>query len=150
VNRAKQLLPLLGATALVILLHQAMDLGAALADSDLAMPAGRLRPLFTLESRTLTLLSADLLLLTSLLLRRRWSTVGVLGSLHWLAALALLAAVPLLLRDAGAVSVGLSGGALLSLRITVLRLVALLPGLAVLSALAGQALRRASKETTGS
>ena len=118
---ARRFFPILAAAALVILFHQVSDLFAALAGTDIHIPASRMRLVTGLGSRGAALVTADVLLI--------WAAVGLhgggalrsLGGANYACgALALLAAAIFLL-DAGKTASAVGGNEISTYRIVVVR-----------------------------
>jgi hypothetical protein len=147
VSEPKRLLSLLVPVAALVVIQQAADLLAMLPGSDLAVPAGRIRQLLAVESRSLAVIAADVLLIWSLLLRGRKRALSVLGTGHGILGVFLVLAAPLFLRDAATLAAGFAGATQNAFRIVVARMVVMLIALGILALWVGQSLRSASRET---
>ena len=125
-NPARRFFPILAAAALVILFHQVSSLFAALAGTDLHVPASRLRLVTGVGSRGAAVVTADVLLI--------WAAVGLvhrralraLGGAHYAAGAVALLAAAMFLSDAGAMAGAVGGTEISSYRIVVLRILLLL------------------------
>lgn len=146
-NEARRFFPLLLAVGCVVLVLQGVDLLAVLAGSDLGVPGGRVRQLLAVESRSPGALTADLLVIWSLLGQGKWGALRVLGALHWVLGALLLLAVPLFLSDAGSMATGFAGAPLSAFRVVVVRTLGMLGLLSLLAILVGRALRLAARES---
>lgn len=115
--------------------------------SDLGVPAGRIRQMLAVESRSLAAIAADGLLIWSLLLLGRQRALRVLGSAHWVIGVLLVLAAPLFLRDAATMAAGFAGPAENAFRVVVGRMVIVLISLGILAGWVGKALRFAARES---
>jgi hypothetical protein len=123
----RRLIQLLGFAGLIILLHQGLDLWAAVFAADTGTPTGRLGIIAVTWSRSPSLLAADLFLVVAIVRSSDPRLLRVLGGVHLALGLAALAAAPFFLTDAGRVTANIAAAELTSFRITVARiLVALL------------------------
>ena len=118
----RRLLSLLGFVGLIILLHQGLDLFAAVSAIDVATPTGRLGVIAVTWSRSPSLLAADLFLVLALVGSFRPRLLRLLAAAHLALGLAALVATPFFLTDAGRVTGNIAALELTSFRITVARI----------------------------
>ena len=143
---SRRLAPLLAAAGLLLLLHRLLDFSVALAQVDLAIPAGRARFLGLAVSRTPGPLMADLLLIGAAVTARYSGPLRALAWTHLAGGGLCLVAVPWLLTESGRVASMVSSAESTSFRLLVVRglLVLLLLGVGAL--LAGRTLLALSRE----
>ncbi|MGH2671095.1 MAG: hypothetical protein ACRDH5_18625 [bacterium] len=139
-------LPLLAGAGGLIGLHQLVDLHGALAGSDLATAAGRMRLANALAGRFPAILAADVMLLVATI-GLRWTRVGrLLTVAHFGVGAAALVTVPEYLADATAMVPTLSLDEEGTYRLLVLRATMLLAATGACCLLAGLRLRAFSQD----
>jgi len=143
---SRRFIPLLTAVGLVIFAQQAADILQFVPSNDLATPAGRIRQLLALESRTPGLLTADLLLLWALIASRGAELLRAAAGVHGVIGLLLLALLPMLPGDAASIAGGLSGGESAAFRVAVGRTLFVLVLLGIAGLLAGRVLLALRRE----
>ena len=143
---SRRFIPLLAAAGLVILAQQFVDVAQLLPSTDFATPAGRVRQLLALESRTPGLLTADLLMLWALIAARGTWLLRTAAGLHGLLGFGCLFLMPLFLADAGSLARGLSGSESAAFRVVVGRTLVVLTLLGVAGLIAGRALLTLRRE----
>ena len=140
--------PILASVAVVILIHQAIDVMSALPSSDLATPMGRTRQLLTALARGPAGLTADAILIWALVADDRLEPLRALGLIHYgLAGLCLLA-LPVFVVDAGRLASTFGGGEVTGFRIVSLRTILLLVLLGAGALKVGRLLRIQAGEPT--
>lgn len=150
-SEARRFFPVLAAASLVIMFHQALDLLSALSANDLATPAGRTRQLLATVARGPALLTADALLIWSLLARPDLGAryLPRLGTAHLILGGLLLLLWPVFLLDAGRLAGSFRGGEITGFRIVTIRTLLLLPLLGAGVILVGRRLRLAGTASQG-
>jgi hypothetical protein len=143
---AKPFIPLLMVVGGVILLQQAVDLALLLPGVDFATPAGRVRQLLAVESRSPGLLAADLLLLWGSILGGKRQVLLGAGALHLTVGALLLALLPLFLVDAGSLAHGFGSGEATAFKVVVARTLLVLAFLGLAGLLGGRALRTLTRD----
>ena len=145
----RRFLPLLAATAALILLHQVLDVATLLPGSDLATPAGRVRQLLALSARSPGLLVADLLLIWAAI---GWGAAAGLRKLavaHLVLGVVLLVLLPFFLLDAGRVAASFGGAESVAFRVITARTLLVLSLFGVGSLVASRTLRSLSQSPRG-
>jgi hypothetical protein len=149
VSEPRRFLPLLAATAALILLHQVLDLATLLPGSDLGTPAGRVRQLLALAARSPGLLVADLLLIWAAI---GWGATGGLRKLavaHLVLGVVLLVLLPFFLLDAGRVAGTFGGAESVAFRVITARTLLVLSLFGAGSLVASRTLRSLSQSPRG-
>ena len=118
---ARRFFPILAAAAVVILFHQFSDLVAALAGTDIHIPASRMRLVTGVGSRGAALVTADVFLIWAAWGLQGGRALRSLGGANYACgALALLAAAIFLL-DAGKTASAVGGSEISTYRMVVVR-----------------------------
>ena len=148
---ARRFYPVLAVASLVIMFHQALDLVSALSANDLATPAGRTRQLLATVARGPALLTADVLLIWSLLARPDLGArfLPRLGMAHFVFGGVFLLLWPVFLFDAGRLASSFRGGEITGFRVVTIRTLLVLPLLGAGAILVGRKLRLAGTVGAG-
>ncbi len=137
---ARRFAPILATAGAIILAQQVADLIPALIATDMQVAQSRLQLFAGLGSRGPALVTADVFLVWATISLAHRGGIRVVGGVHLALGVLALVAVPLLMRDAGAVVYQVGTG-IATYRAVVIRLLLFLLTFGVGGLLAGRTLR---------
>jgi hypothetical protein len=121
-SSVRDMLPLLAVAAVIVLLHQGLDVFTHAAGADLGSASGRGGLVAALWSRAPALISADVFLVAAAQHLSWKPALRALSLLHILAGAAALAVLPVFLSDAGGIASQVTVAELTPFRISVARM----------------------------